>query len=324
MKPGCLWNVRRHLGLLTLAPLLAGTARAVVFIADVPTSHNTTAPAGPLADGGWDLQGSWGGLTGTPIAPNFFLTAKHAGGAVGSAFQLGGVNYTTVAQYPHPTADLQLWEISGSFPEYAAIHTGADEVGKEALLFGRSPVRGDAVIVPGTSPDELGGLRGWQWGGSGHALRWGQNVIDQTYTTPEGNHFLLAGFDYVGLSEEATLAAGDSGGGLFLEEGGVWKLAGINVAVVADFRTDPDVPASAFSAIFDMGGLYVRTANGYELVPDETGNLPAPLYSVRLSSYQDWIGGITAVPEPTGAATVAAVVVGGLGLRRWLLRRAGR
>jgi hypothetical protein len=303
-----------------LGLVFTAQVHALIFTFSGDPSFNASAPTGPLADSGWQFQGLWqGSLSGTPIAPNYFITANHAGGGVGNAFVLGGVTYHTTAGFAHPTADLTIWQVDGTFPSYAPLYTGSDEVGQSAMLFGRSATRGAPVIVPGTSPAELDGLRGWHWGGPSPALRWGENVIDEVLVDPDnGNEYLLAEFNYDGGPNEATLAGGDSGGALFLLDSGIWKLAGINVAVEADFRLDPGTP-SPFSAIFDAGGLYADQGSGYELVADQATDLPASLYSVRLSAYQDWIQ--STVPEPVSSPVVVAGALLGLGFVGWLSRR---
>lgn len=312
-------NLRRTI-VVSLGLVAAVPGHALIFSSTGDPTFNTAAPTGLLADSGWQWQGLWqGGLSGTPIAPNYFITAQHAGGAVGNAFVLGGLTYLTTAGFPHPTADLTIWRVDGTFPSYAPLYTGSDEVGQEVVLFGRSSARGAPVTVPGTSPAELDGLRGWTWGDGSAALRWGENAVDQTLLDPDtGNEYLLAGFNYGGGPNEATLAGGDSGGAMFILDAGIWKLAGINIAVEADFRTDPGA-GSVYAAIFDAGGLYATTGSGYELVADQEADMPASLWAVRLSAYEEWIG--ATVPEATDPPLMAAGLVFGLGVLNWWRRR---
>ena len=318
-------RTRRPQGLfvLPLALAIVLPARALIFYSTGDPAHNTTAPTGPLADGGWQFQGLWQGLTGTPIAPGYFITAKHAGGGVGNVFTFQGTDHITVAAFPHPVADLTIWQVSTAFPAYAPIYTGSDEIGSLAMLFGRSPTRGEEVNVPGASPTDL---RGWLWGGvGGGTLRWGQNTIDSVLTDPDnGNQYLLAGFDRGGGAEEATLASGDSGGGLFIPTAEGWKLAGIDVAVEAAFSLSADPFSPALSAIFDAGGLYADFGppTGPQLIPDGAEDVPASLYAVRLSAYQDWINAIAPVPEPTAPLAWGGAALLALALRSaWSRRR---
>src|SRR5689334_13923866 len=71
------------------------TARAVIFQSTGDPNYNTTAPTGTLANSGWQYQGDWGAFNGTPIAPQYFMTAKHVGGNIGQEFTYGGNVYTT-------------------------------------------------------------------------------------------------------------------------------------------------------------------------------------------------------------------------------------
>jgi hypothetical protein len=307
-------HFRRALALsAALVGLAAGpSAHALVFITSGDTAFNSTAPGGALTDSGWQFQGDWGGLLGTPVGPNFFLTAKHGGGSVGDGFNYAGNTFTTTAQFDHPTADLTLWRVGGTFSSYAPLYTGTDEVGKSLVLFGRGAVRGAEVNVAGASPTDL---RGWRWGDTGGGVRrWGENAVD-TVATVGGANYLVAGFSADGGVNEATLSGGDSGGGVFIQDGGIWKLAGINYAVQAEFRSAADGP-SFFGAIFDAGGLYGNTTSGFQLLGDGPGNVEASFYSTRVSSYVVWIEGTMAVPEPAEIGAFAAVALAGFGVFR--------
>jgi hypothetical protein len=300
---------------LGLALTVGGPAQALVFITSGDPTFNTTAPGGALTDSGWQFQGQWSGLLGTPVAPNFFLAAKHGGGTVGGAFSYQGSGYLTTAKFDHPTADLTLWQVASAFPTYAPLYTGTDEAGKNLVVFGRSATRGEEVTVSGASPTSL---RGWLWNGpGGGTLRWGENTVHTTPTVG-GADYLTASFSRGGGANEATLASGDSGGGVFIQDGESWKLAGINFAVEADFRTSAD--GSSFkAAIFDAGGLFYNFGSGFTLVPDQLADIQASFYSTRVSSYAGWIQGLTAVPEPSSVTLVSGCILMALavGRHRW-------
>jgi len=287
------------------------SACALIFINSGDVGFNTTAPTGPLEGSGWQYQGSWQGLLGTAIAPNQFITAKHIGGGVGSTFNYQGSSYTTSARFDHPTADLTVWQVSGTFPSYAPLYTGAAEVGQDVVLFGRSAVRGAEVNVPGASPTAL---RGWQWGSVGGGItRWGENQVDDVLALG-GAEYLVAGFSLNGGPNEAMLASGDSGGGLFILDGGVWKLAGINSKVQSTFSMSAAGPTFQ-AAIFDGGGLFTSTTGGLLLLPDGPQDWEATFLSTRISTYSEWI---TAVPEPEAVAVWAGVALTAFaGWRRW-------
>ena len=47
---------------------------------------------------------------------------------------------------------------------------------------------------------------------------------------------LYCDFDNPGMADECHLSVGDSGGGMFVLENGLWRLAGIHLAVDGPFR----------------------------------------------------------------------------------------
>jgi hypothetical protein len=282
------------LGLLQTHP-----ARAVILIGTDSPTANTTAPTGGLAGSGWDLQGTWGSFLGTPIAPNYFITAKHVGGSVGGVFTVGGTGYTTVAKFNSPDSDLTIWQVSGTFSSYAPIYTAFDEVGQGIVMFGRGTQRGTEVRVGGE-------LKGWNWGTADGVKRWGQNTVAGVLDGGTGLGYLLAAtFDQSVGGNEAIVSVGDSSGGVFIQDGGVWKLAGLNYGVVSEFRTGPT--ESVFNAaIFDAGGLYNK--NGV-LIPEGATDIPAYSLFTPMSDHQAWI--LSVVPEPGDYGLAAALLLGG-------------
>src|SRR5436190_13402864 len=100
-RSGSRWQVAR-LGLIVfLLPFAPLDGRAVILFRTADPAANTTAPTGGLNGSGWQFEGLWGSFLGTPIAPHFFLSAKHVGQA-GASFTLGGINYTLVKEFGDP------------------------------------------------------------------------------------------------------------------------------------------------------------------------------------------------------------------------------
>ena len=272
--------------LIWAAPL---DARAVILYATGDPAVNTTAPTGELADSGWQYQGQFGGFLGTPIAPQFFITAKHIGHA-GTVFTFNGVNYTLGRQYADPQSDLAIWQVSGAFPFVAPLYTRGDEVGQRLVVIGRGTERGGEIYRDGT-------LRGWGWGAGTAVQRWGENLVSGAFTNSNPSDPLLAAaFDANGLPNEAHLSSGDSGGAVFLQDGPLWKLAGINYAVDALWSEPAD--ASGFNAaIFDARGYYRRTGPGNFVLITSANPVPTSFYATRISAKLDWI---YSVIDPTG------------------------
>ncbi len=263
------------------------------------------------ADSGWQYQGLWSYYQGTPIASQYFITAKHVGGSVGSIFTYNGQSYTTTAAYASPTNDLQIWKISGTFSTYAPLYTKSTEVAKTMTVFGRGTARGPEVTVAGQT-------KGYTWGAFDHVRSWGSNNIGGVVNGGTGlGQLLTFGFDATGDYYEGSLSQGDSGGGVFIKDGTTWKLAGINYGTDGRYSYTGGTDAGFTASIYDQGGLYVGSANNWTYVANQTGNIPGASYATRISSNTSWIYSIigqpTAVPEP---ASLALLLLGAASLMR--------
>src|SRR5438874_6368270 len=137
----------RAFSALALSALLARPAGAVLLYSSA--TRNTSAPTGTLSNSGWQYEGQFGNYLGTPIAPHYFVTAGHVGGA-SSVLVLNGVTYTGTKGYTDTTADLSIWHVLGTFNSYAPMYTGNSEMGQTATLIGRGTQRGSAVNVGAT------------------------------------------------------------------------------------------------------------------------------------------------------------------------------
>ncbi|HXT42021.1 MAG TPA: hypothetical protein VN887_18575, partial [Candidatus Angelobacter sp.] len=264
-------NQNRVLILATLCASLwlgATPVNAVLVYSTGDPNHNTTAPTGSLANSGWQFEGIWGSFLGTPIAPKYFLTAEHIGGSVGDIFTFNGVQYTTTAVYDDPSSDLRIWRVCGTFPTFAQIYTNSDEQGRGLVVIGRGTQRGGEV----TTTNFLGTVKtnGWFWGPSDGVERWGTNVVANSSFDGDGvlgsglGQLLQTTFDETGGPDECHLSVGDSAGGVFIKDGAVWKLAGINYAVDGPYNTsNTNGDTNAFNAaIFDGSGLYEKNIGG--------------------------------------------------------------
>src|SRR4028119_984980 len=81
--------------LAALAVCVACPVEAIIFTEIDDAASNTVAPNGELTGSGWDFQGDWLSFLGTPLAPQFFITAKHVGGGIGNEFTFRGGSYVT-------------------------------------------------------------------------------------------------------------------------------------------------------------------------------------------------------------------------------------
>jgi hypothetical protein len=291
----------------------------VLFDSDDP-DRNTSPPTGAWAGSGWQWQGQWGAFVGTPIAPALFVTAAHVGGAVGDPLVWAGVPYPAVGVFSDPDSDLAIWKICGAFPTFAPmVHTNAPLQNQQCVLFGRGAIRGDAVVA--TNPPAAG-LRGWLWAPGNGRLRWGLNTLDAS------GPLLQAAFDPGQNPDEATLAAGDSGGALFVLQDRQWRLAGVHYAVDGPFRLHPNLPAFSAS-LFDERGLEEESSPGqWQAAGDGPEPLPGRFYSTSVAARRGWIDRVIAdhgdpgqpvlqaAPAPTGPfATFQEASVGAPGSR---------
>jgi PKD repeat protein len=281
------------------------SCHAVLFKSTADPAYNTTAPGATLADSGWQYQGDWIGFLGTPIAPQFFLAAKHIGGSVGDVFVLNGFTYHTVAVTDSPTSDLRLWRVAETFPSYAPLYTAAAESGKSCVVFGRGTQRGTPVIVSGVT-------NGWQWGASDRVKRWGENVVAAIVNGGSSvGDLLQVNFDRSAGANECHLSVGDSSGALFIQSSGTWRLAGIHYAVDGPFSNAVD-GAMFNAALLDKGGLFQSTGGGWTFNSDTAADKPSSFYSTRISANLAWIAGVTNIAPIAPLASFTATPTSGI------------
>jgi hypothetical protein len=263
----------------------AAATNGVILLRTGDPAANTSEPTGQLAGSGWQYEGDFGAFLGTAIAPHYFVTAKHLG-QVSNNFVYHGVNYPIVHGFADPGSDLQIFEVTGTLSSYAPLYKRSDEVGRHLVVIGRGTQRGPERIVNGQ-------LRGWEYGTGDSVQRWGENEVARIV-----GGALYALFHQTGLPQEAHLSGGDSGGAVFLNDAGVWKLAGIN-SDVDQFASGPDGGGLYYAAMFDERGSY--RSDG-KLV---TGDKPVPsgFYAARISSRISWISSVIGKTDPGPAST---------------------
>jgi hypothetical protein len=270
-----------------LVPVIAvvvsiGSIRAVILYGTADPSANTTAPTGALVNSGWQYEGQFGSFLGTVIASNYFVTAKHIGGSVGQTFAFNNVVYPTTAVFPDPSSDLQIWQVSGTFPIHAPLYASApgSEANLSLVVFGRGTQRGNSVFVGNDSH-----LGGWLWGANDGVQRWGTNVVGAIVTDNTSGAFVRAPFDNSAGPNEAHLSGGDSGGAVFVFNSTTnrWELAGINFGVDGSFSTSSTGTNPFNAAMFDTTGLY----EGSVAAPN-----PSAFYATEIAAHRRFIESI--------------------------------
>lgn len=288
------------MGVLVVGAMLSKSVQAGIMVDGREATYETLAQQTQFDSMGRFAQGE----SGTLIAPNWVLTVGHVTAV--SSFQVRGTGtqYGVAEIIRHPTFlangsdlgfgfDVALVRLNtavvGVTP--ASIYRGAADIGQLATITGFG--------LGGVGSNGVANLPAIQ--------RAGTNVIDGLFNFGNGsagqvgaqNSAFLTDFDGpsqfgVGnttgnstvTSHEYQLASGDSGGGLFIFENGEWKLAGINSGIASQ------------AALLGSGNT---NSLGYGAISVFT----------RVTSFQGYIDGITAVPEPSSFA-LASVAVGSL------------
>jgi len=187
---------------------------AAIVVQDNASAQN--APSGL----DWSHVYNYKGSSGVAVGGNWLLTAAHVADDGGTGtLSVGGNDYLQLEVVYHSSADLALVRYDKAFPGYYPLYTGS------LLPQGAAPLLSVIMVGFGTTgsvfPDH------WTDSGSGNGVRrWGSQQIDRTVN--EGSKFYMD-FALGSTTYEAGVGIGDSGGGTFYNDGGIWKLAGINV-----------------------------------------------------------------------------------------------
>ena len=257
--------------LLTGIMAAATTVRAVIFAATDDPAYNTTEPTGPLAGSGWQYHGQWGGFLGVAVSPHHFITARHIGGAIGDAFSFHGTNYLTVSVASNGT-ELNVWTVVGELPIFATLYHGPSEPGQAVVIFGRGTRRGAEVFANGQT-------KGWQWGAADGVVRWGENKV-----AGQLGALLKFTFDRDAGPNEVHLSSGDSGGGIFVNDGGGWRLAAINYAVEGPWKLT-STSTVFHAALVDRGGVF----RGNTTYPESDADDPSAFYATPIAPNAGWL-----------------------------------
>ena len=262
----------------------------MIFYSTGDPTHNTTAPTGALTNAGWQWEVGWkGGFLMTPIAPHYFISAGHLdpGGTLGNIVDYQGLQYNNIA-FPDNArvksfGDLQLYRTDETFYSFAPLYNASSSDGTEltrdaGLVVGRGTQRGSEINANGE-------LKGWNWGAGDTVERWGQNKVSGFRSSSSLNDQLTLNFDRPGtgtgdgVAEEVHVSAGDSGGGIFLNVNGQWKIAGI-ISSLQQYRITAGGP-TVTAALFDTGGLFSNVGTP---IPESATDLPSVWYANRISA----------------------------------------
>ncbi len=224
------------------------------------------------------------GCTGTLIAPNTVIAARHCGGGPGSTVRFGDSTTTTytatASSVTFPAGggslldggDVAIWRLTQDVPANIAtpmklIDETATLVGEVAATLGYG-YNGLGSTGHGFSAD------GWRWGGENIIDRYGSpagssgsNIFSTDFDDGSAGNNTISGSDPSPLQFEATTAPGDSGGPLLVQAGGEWVVAGVlsggttSTSVYGDISWWTGVGNFA-AQIEAAGGVFVGSGRG--------------------------------------------------------------
>ena len=229
-----------------------------------------------------------GGCSGTLIAPNVVLSARHCGIGAGTTVSFGPDSFnpvytTTVLNATNPGGgfafsplldggDVTIARLAESVPE---------DIATPMRLTSNTELEGERVAIIGYGLNGVGS-QGHQFSSDG--LRWGgENVIDQfgaaagsfgatsniistDFDDESGGGNTIAGSNPTPLEFEATTAPGDSGGPILINAGGEWLIAGV--------LSGGTSPISAYGDISWWTGIAIYEEEITEAGGEFTGGLP--------------------------------------------------
>lgn len=226
----------------------------------------------------WDFVYQYKGASGVAVGGPWLLTAAHVAYGTGSAdLSIGGLTYNQEEIVFHDAADLALVRFDRALPGQYSLYTFEDLVDRFVLMVGYG--------TTGTALEAS-----WTDSGAGAGVeRWGSQIVSMAGThrsRPDGVVYVSTSgywmhFNRGDTVNEAGAGSGDSGGGVFYNDNGLWKLTGVITG-----RTS---------------GTYTST------------------FTASMSDYSGWI--YDTVPEPATIGFMSCSMFGLLFLRRFNHRK---
>lgn len=210
---------------------------AILFLGVVVNGGSIGRPLGGVV-------GLLNGASGVPIGPRHVLTAKHVNPQPTQLFYIrdgnqasGGFARYVSKVYKHPTADLSIVELAttnGPLPYYARVSSQVPVAGRPVRIGGWGYYAGVPLSNGYLWQINSAGAYDLQenWGLNSNATSSSSTNLSVTYSAGLYN---------------SVAARQDSGGGIFVQYGGVWELAGI-ITTATSGTTQPGTVYGAYAS----------------------------------------------------------------------------
>ena len=271
--------------ILAVLCVFSAVAAEAVIVSGGDGSQNTTAPSGGQ---GWDYVGKIDHATAnsgvTYISNNWFITAYHIQsldnptGVIlgGSTYSIDAGSWTRLQNSSGGNADLAMFRVTGGTVGLPGLTVRSSNLPNNSALTmignGRNRAAGLTYWDAGWNEVPSGGTySGYKWA-AGSQKRWGTNTKQANAGLVNDGFGITDMFftDFDAASGEAQGATYDSGGGVFVNNGGNWELAGV-----------------------------MLTTSGYSGQPAGTAVFGNRTYSADMRYYADQINTTAAIPEPS-------------------------
>ena len=249
--------------------------------------NDTVGPAGSRAYAApFDAVASLDlGCTGTLIAPNVVISARHCGASPGDTITFGdnsnnGIYTATVQSVSLPDGngslldggDVSILTLTANVPSNVAtpmrfIDATTSLVGMTAATIGYG-YNGVGSSGHGFSAD------GWRWGGENiidvygsPAGASGSNIISTDFDNGTSGANTISGSSATPIANEATTAPGDSGGPVLVQSNGEWLIAGVLSGGTTNTSVYGDISWWTGTAIYKSqieaaGGVFTTGGGG--------------------------------------------------------------
>lgn len=223
-----------RLCLCAAAALVTQAAHALIVFdssTSLDNSFNTSAPS----DGApWNYVAATGpnDASAVYLGNGWFITAAHVTLTLSTPILLDGTTYFADPSTPFQgvgNADLKLFKVVGDpgLPSLSLAQPTDNDLGQSVVRIACG--QGKGSVLTGTNGDDVG----FTWAGGAYVKRWGiaQTLPDEYTFAGDNNIYIVSPFD-ASLGPDASAASmGDSGGGVFEQFDGGWKLVGVTVGV---------------------------------------------------------------------------------------------